>query len=158
MMTNEVATTINVTGDIFIIPNRASRLSECFKGYQEMYKEICKYNNKEFDPNMFIIETWMVAPELSDNLGDEGFIFEHEGKEFYVNPGRIKSFVPECFLSDVKEGDYIEFTYKNVKATEISKEKNEIKISINFKFRANQRDYRYRNFGNFEDVLTRVTR
>ena len=120
---------------------------------------------------------------LSNNLQAHGFTLQCDnGYRYHFSSGKVLGFLPNTALINCKEGDTISLVYPikpsmgcdipvkdlenipkdewdnhlvrfdNIDGTDTSPE---IMITMNITF--NQRDYRYRSFGNFEDVVEMVT-
>lgn len=149
-----------VSVDAFIIPNSAGYVHKfLLESYQKRYKaymtDICKQCGKEFDPKTDkIVQIWFTSKELkSDNLEAHGF--EYKGEYFTFRYG----YLPYPVLKDLKEGDSIDL---NLEATEDTWRRDDddicvkriivVPMHITFK----QLEYRYRNFGTFEECLERV--
>ena len=164
--TLETLENIVINGDIFIIPNRACKIDDYYEDFREKFLkeaiEICEINGFEFNKDEdHIIETWYLSNELGcDNIPDHDLYIVYDNKEYQIisTCGRQ---IPENFFRGHKEGDVV-----SVKLPCIIRESHlphhkgnvdgDIETVVEFRLKLNQGDYRYRRFGEFEDVLRKV--
>ena len=146
----------------FVIPNGAGYCHNfLLDSYKERYTryctDLCQQKGLIFDPdNDPLVQVWFGSDDLgSDNLEAHGFWAEDENYSFRYG------YLPLPLIKDIKEGDTmdLEFEIEKEMVREGEKhkyieygEKDRIKLHITF----DQRSYRYRNFGNFEDVVRKV--
>lgn len=149
--------TINATLEAFIIPNSANLVTDWMIPSQqermaEKAKKISAVAGCGFDATSDkLVQLWFVGMG-SENLVDHATMAEDENGNEYVLCADIER-LPEAVFRGHKEGDVIEVP---LPATCKGKSGN-IEVVINAKIKLNQRDYRYRRFGNFEEVLAQVT-
>lgn len=120
-------TTTNLHFQIFIVPNSAWTLQE---GYDwERWAEKC--------PNVTgaekMVQLWWFNP--TDSKGVDNSVC-HRGD----GHGIISEYVPASWLEGLNEGESRTLTFRG----------GDVKVT------ANQSSYRYRRFGNFEEVLSQV--
>lgn len=114
--------------EIFVVPNSAWTLNT---GYDwERWAEKCP--NLSGEEKM--VQLWWFNP--NDSRGVDNTVC-HYGDGHEV----ISEYVPASWISDLKEGESKVLTFNGGKVT----------------VTANQTSFRYRRFGNFEDVVTMVT-
>lgn len=154
--------TINTNASLFIIPNSACKLEGFFEFAREDRKadlsKLLEANGKSFDEETeYFVETWMHSTDLDcDNMCDHGFRLSIDGKEYWTElPNRD---FPKSLLDGHKEGEHIQVIYPLTAYPWRSEDDEEIDVNLNIDLELNQRDYRYRRFGNFEDVLKKVCR
>lgn len=178
--------TINADIKMFIVPNLASKFREELLDenhgmhYLVDVQEFAKINGKEFDPSVDrTVELWLTGEESlgSENLVDHGFRVALPDGDILSLPGyliREMVHVPYSMIEDVEEGDTISVTFPTKHITiECSKlgrwfvvdkcklnndSAKDIDIVLHFNITAAQEEYRYRNFGTFEECLQRVMR
>ena len=150
----------------------------------ERIERIAEINGFEFDrENDKLVQLWFVGKEScgSENLQDHGFHVGIDGYNYYFGAGIVPSFLPPVIFDGKKEGDVISVTIplkpnrtydlpieemldmdrKEMRShvvffDEEGEGGNGPEVFITFNIRLNQRDYRYRSFGDFEDVVARV--
>ena len=170
-------------GDIFIVPNKASipievkgdfkdinnrfsfytqeKLDEEIEFFGKETINICLENNlptyKAFGVRDCIdsygkeflkdhqIECWVTGGENGKNWNDHGLQKEELLNLQFGNKGKslFPSYFPESFFKDKKEDDHILLQVEDT--------------DIVFDLKLNQKDYRYREYGNFENALKCVT-
>lgn len=115
-------------GDVFIIPNR----------YHDGTAQIWITNNE------------------NDNMVDHGFyITANDGNEYYIPAGELPRRVnKEILPSSEGISKFVEFDVHPLNDG-FRKDKT-VTIKLLIALTANQLEYRYRNFGKFEDVLAAV--
>lgn len=162
--------------DIFIIPNKAACINKQYYIGEKLMKrseELATENGFIYYPEVTrMVQIWCVG-QGSDNMQDHGFHYKVGDKEysFYFD-----SYLPESALRFHNEGDIITLKMPFRPRYVFSKDEGGKKLwdkvidfeddpeapeaptfyfTVNMKL--NQRDYRYKNFGNFEEVLNTVT-
>ena len=155
---------MRVNVDAFIIPNSAGYVNDfLLDSYKERYNrymtDICQQCGVDFDTeNDKIVQIWFTSEELkSDNLEAHGFEYESDGlvQDFTFRYG----YLPYPVLKDLKEGDSIDLDLEATEDTWLKDDsdicvKRVIIVPMHITFR--QLEYRYRNFGTFEECLRRV--
>lgn len=160
---------------VFVIPNAAGYCHQfLLDSYKDRYKryctDLCAQKGIKFDPdNDPIVQVWF-ASDYDEKLGNDYLKEDNLGSDnleahgFWVEDADYSfqyAFLPLPLIKDIKEDDTmdLEFEIKKEMVIEGKKrkylehgEKNRIKLHITF----DQRSYRYRNFGNFEDVVRKV--
>lgn len=166
MKTNEM-----IKANIFIIPNASVKAAtEQPKSNFEFWAELEKIwfnivfedkivsitdNDKFYNESW--VQVWYCTPESSDSNWYDHLIdgyTELEGWE------PVSQYLPKSLFEGKKEGDVVTFTLpicrKAWRANPLNHstkiEYDKIKVSLTL----SQTKYRYRNFGNFEEVLKRV--
>ena len=142
-----------IKGYIFVVPNKASKISrdtDYAKENFEIYKK--EFGDVVTEDNM--VQIWAHnAPEegQQSNWSDHGVPTEVLEKAGIPNfqcgfwrDGLFHSYLPASWLKDKKEGEHLYLSYEN--GTE----------KAYFDLVCQQQNYRYEQFGNFEDVVERV--
>jgi hypothetical protein len=157
MATLHIKNGIDFDADIFIIPNSASMIKDFFNPEDQLKKmnAVCGVNGITFDPeNDFIIETWYVADQLCcENIADHDIYFNDEdGNECTLisDPGR---FLPAKLFESHKEGETITVSLP-MGLIKNYHEEHDVVVKVHMTL--NQGEYRYRRFGDFENVLDDV--
>lgn len=158
---------IEANADVFVVPNRAclgEQFSDFIKNDRiEGGRRFCKNNNLDFDPDKDkFIQVWITSEDLNqDNLGSHGFMIKNNNERLFCSSMYFE-YIPENLIRDMKEGDEKTLLYKNIEL-ETRKhsclhEKNPkiFKADLVLTLKANQRNYRYRDFGNFEDAMKSI--
>ena len=152
-----------IKGDIFVIPNHAGKAEDFLGSFSEKMaeygKKICEANGKMYDEdNDYFVQTWMVSEDAgSDNMARHGFDVDVDGEKYYI--WRLEENIPRQLI-DLSEGESatINLLGKGYRNSEDFTNDNYVDVMIPVIFTAAQTKYRYRNFGNFEDVIERVCR
>ena len=109
---------------------------------------------KEPDEDERYIQMWYVVKDLNcENLSDHGARVELDGETYYI--GMPTSFLPYSILKGKSDGDTIDVTFRNSWDIDLDHEDEET-VKITMHVTLNQKDYRYRNFGSFQEVLKKV--
>ena len=153
---------------VFVIPNAAGYcrqfwLKSVGKRVEKYSKDLCSQKGIEFDPeNDKVVQVWFVSKYnedlgndylKEDNLGSGDMSshgFRMDGKHYDFR----YSYLPYPLIKDVKEGDTMDLEFE-VETRDIDDNictSDTIKLHITFY----QHFYRYRSFGNFEDVVRKV--
>ncbi len=151
---------IEATVDMFIVPNCPARFLEGFSyenpapGYMNLRDDtidrIAKLNGVEIHKGEKLIQVWLTSKlELrSENLNDHGFrALSESGEEVHLHFNCHS--IPATMLNGKTEGEVFDMKIKCY-----DKEKNEYELLMHI--RCNQSEYRYRRFGNFENVLAEL--
>lgn len=157
---------ITFKGDVFIIPNRYDLFNNESYMSESQKKNIADMftaNGLTFDIHEDrVIQIWIVSrnpedPTDPNYLNTDNF-YDHGAKmkPFYIT-AKGSSVVPAKLFENLQEGEtttikipvYLE--YRN------SEELDDVSINtyINFELTARQRCYRYRQFGEFEEVFNK---
>ena len=149
-----------INGDIFIIPNRAAKIQDFFDFAQEEKKEImekiCRLNERVFDvDNEHCLETWICSEEFQcDNVADHNIhTLTTDGQRVTIGIDNGR-YIPSSLFKGHKEGETIEI--KIPIWISISHAETPINTVVTFRLTLSQTKYRYRIFGNFEEVFDRV--
>lgn len=155
-----------INGGIFIIPNHAPKIDNYYPNFREKkfnyMSAICAANGVEFDrANDHCIETWFFSHEMNcDNICDHSIHMVDDDTKITISVPSDRQ-IPECLLKGKKEGDILDIKLPVIVAFDGCQhafvEKGGVEIVMNFKFELCQKKTRYERFGNFEDVLYRVT-
>ena len=135
--------------DAFVVPNQATtfgRLKEW--GKQVWLKKLAELNEIEMDDDDRMVEIWMVSEDdlKSTNLRDHGF--KINGKHAHIG----SCYLPAKIFYGKVEGDSIRLTFPvYVGAPYLDGETEETEMTADVTL--NQKAYRYRRFGNFEDAM-----
>jgi hypothetical protein len=146
--------TLDVTCDLFIIPNPASPYADNDGFYKNRIDKVYEDNGITANADDAIIQIWLV--ETGDQIDDHGNsdnIIRH-GMAI-LNEDRTKEYIqPRCELVPAKlfeghkEDDVVEFKYHY--------NEDDLDVMITFHGTLAQTKYRYRNSGTFEEVLKHV--
>ena len=148
---------VTIDADIFVIPNGACRIDQFLsESTQERFRkdiaEIAELNGLEFDPNDKLVELWWTErsddEDHCDNLCRHTFEFSDENGNIVKTARLDCEHIPHKWLKNLKEGETMELIVPIVTMTS----GYTAKVSV----RANQKDYRYGRFGNFEEVVSDV--
>ena len=166
MTNNNITVTANA--ECFVIPNHAGTCDQYIfgKAYREdTVRMICEANGESFDSKQDnLIQIWITSDELhSDNVECHGFHIEIDGKDNYCHLPQYSICLPKQVLPAI-EGEVKELVIPNCTAETSARwlkknpeaEEEEFQFTLVLNLKANQKEYRYRNFGNFEDVVRYV--
>lgn len=159
---------INATAnaEIFIIPNRACKLSGILDfakdKFRKLGEDVCASSGTSFDESKdYFVETWITAEEDlgSENLADHGFRIKLSDNQYVrVCGGEISIDIPSSLLKDLREGkETVQITFNNLQGRIITNKDydNAVDAIVNLTLNLTgaQTKYRYRRYGNFEDTL-----
>lgn len=113
---------------IFVVPNSAWTLNSGFD-WKRLAKKLPNVSGEEK-----MVQLWWFNP--NDSAGVDNTVC-HFGDGHEI----ISEYVPASWIADLKEGESKVLTFNGGKVT----------------VTANQRSYRYGHFGNFEQVVAKVT-
>lgn len=146
---------IEFNAEAFIVPNHAGKLKDFWsKSTSEQVKEIATnvLGNKPVEDETYV-QMWYVAKDIGcDNLVDHGANVEIDGEKHII--GLRSCYLPYTLLRDKIEGDTVDVTFTNY-ARGLDDEPG-YGIPITMHVTLNQKDYRYRRFGEFQEVLRGV--
>ena len=150
--------TVTINADAFIIPNAPVKISDSYyrERREKRAKEICNASGIEFDENAKLIQCWFTNEDC-DNLQDHGSRVEIDGKQWYIESGRIDSLIPANFFKGLKEGDTVDITLPVVvREYKRGEDPDKMDIDLCIHLTLNQKSYRYSRFGTFEEVLANL--
>lgn len=164
MKTIDMTNGLTINAQLFIIPNHACHISGLFDFAQADHlarmKKICELNGLEFDPEKdWLVECWYLSEELGcENIPNHNIrVLNENGKRCTI--GVENRYLPSNIFKGKKEGETISVklpVWMRVEG-EDKEFPNGKDIVADFTISLDQTKYRYRRFGNFEDVLSRVT-
>ena len=146
MVAVETFQTIQMSADMFIIPNSTNVISnERILSFQKGMIDLCKLNGLTEDLEEKMVQVWLTN-DKSDNINDHGI--KIDGKQYYPSCSNI----PYTLIKNVKEGEtatvkFFGYDHSGEKA---------VKVVFEIQLTAKQLDYRYKRFGSFEETLKRV--
>ncbi|MCM1440210.1 MAG: hypothetical protein NC131_13555 [Roseburia sp.] len=145
--------------EVFIIPNEGGLVTKWLsesvqKSMTEDINAIAELSGFEFDPKKdVLVQLWFCGMEC-ENLVDHFVHAEDEdGNKVMFRAGNIGN-LPAKIFDGKKEGDTIDITFPVTvfnRGEDIEKE-----ITVKATVTLAQTKYRYRRFGNFEEVLKQV--
>ncbi len=132
----------NLDCNVFIIPNSMTKKSRfLLSSFVDRLEKISSLNGiQDEDPE--VVQTWFVGGN-SDNMTDHGFKLPDGTR---INNGVLLHYIPYKLLCGHKEGDTVSYIVP------IGDDVVELNCTLK------QLDYRYRNFGRFEECLDYVYR
>lgn len=146
-----VELSIAATGDIFIIPNHALKVSE-LASYKTQIYDTASLNGIVLTDDNLMVQVWISSKDLhSDNCIDHGFVADGPTGSYRVNASvtsPVMSYLPAKMLANIKEGDTFQVKFGFVEDGSC--------ITVTMELTAAQTKYHYRGFGNFEDALAHV--
>jgi hypothetical protein len=157
---DETEDKVTITGtlavDAFIIPNSPTRINDLFMDSAKLdILQLAIDNHQILEPaNDKIVNLWLVSEE-GDNLSDHGLTVTSGDKEYYLPYfGDTFDNIPAHFFEGLCEGENL-----NLKVTRWGRKVNdkETEVDITVKMCLAQSKYRYRRFGDFQDVLYKLT-
>ena len=151
----------------FVVPNAAGYcrqfwLKSIRERVEKYSKALCSQKGIEFDPEHDkVVQVWFVS-RYDEDLGNDylkennlnssdmsSHGFRMDGKHYNFRYCHL----PYPLIKDVKEGDTIDLEFGvSTKDEDDNRTYDTIKLHVTF----DQRSYRYRSFGNFEDVVRKV--
>lgn len=152
---------VKCNADIFVIPNMASLAKDRLFNSEkivETFRNLAEMNQLQYDPdNDKLVQLWYTSEDdlATSNLKDHGGHVENEDGTLYTiklanDLGRL----PESFFRGKTEGETINIKIPAWAYTRSSDKRMDIILDMTLTL--NQHDYRYSNFGNFEDVVKYV--
>lgn len=150
---------IEFNAEAFIIPNHAGKLEDFWfdSVRTEAKKQAARVLGHEPKENDWFVQLWYVAKDLNcENLVDHNAYVDIDGKNYVI---RMDScFLPYEILKDKDDGDTVDVYFTNGRRDWDDEDEKPSQIEIVMHVTLNQHDYRYRNFGTFQQVLNKVTR
>lgn len=142
----------NLNGEMFIVPNKISYPAGWLSGSDlQLMCENARNNGVEYVEGMPMIQVWLVVPGMSNNAGDHGI---NVTEDVRVSLNRYATLIPAPVLEKVNEGDSVELTFSGISRDCVKETKEDCMVTMNVV--AKQRDYRYRRFGDFDEVYNKV--
>lgn len=145
--------TIKATGDVFIIPNSASKVSGyAYSETRDRLKDVAVRNGLDANEDFKASEIWIVGTGDLDteNFVDHGAVI---GDEWV----RVKSgLIPCSLIRDVKEGESFTVRLPAYAAKRKGTLDDREEVIVEMTLTARQKAYRYRNFGTFEECAKRT--
>lgn len=134
--------------EAFVVPNTAGTMRDLWLGSsKEAMMKLAELNGFEITDDDSLIEVWVKSDE-TDNMTDHGV--DIDGLHVTVPC----NYLPYKILEGKVEGEVIHVvfpaTYRRPGHVK------EIHTTVEADITLNQRGYRYRQFGNFEDAVKRV--
>ena len=154
---NGEVTGIEFNAEAFIIPNKSGKITDFWSGsVTNSVKEVAtSVLGKEPDKNERYVQMWYVAKDLNcDNLADHGAIVEIDGKKHNIR--LASSYLPYSILKGKNDGDVIDVVFRNAYHEWLNDDVDAAGEPITMHVTLNQKDYRYRNFGSFQETLKKV--
>ena len=154
---------VTVEADVFIIPNSVGTLSQFMADHVRnridnyangiMEATGLEYDNKKEK----FVECWF-CNNVSDNFADHGIDIQINGKEYRIFPGTINNHLPVSIFEGHVEGDKVKVIIPGVECIinydRKSKDKEITKvIDLEMILTLNQKSYRYKNYGTFDELL-----
>lgn len=146
---------LEVTGDVFVIPNCAVTTKKCEgnprrERYQKEMESLLAASGvaSPFGEEIVMFESWIVLEDDldTDNLADHpGHFIGTDGKEH--STGHILNYLPAALFEGKVEGDVVDIKIP------IGLFKFNPDFSVILHLTLDQKNYRYRSFGNFENAL-----
>ena len=130
---------MNFQADVFIIPNTIGTFKK--EEHNHLNAKLARWGFSErFKEGDTIIQIW-IASDASDNWADHGApqeifnLLEPTGKNYFPQ------YFPASIFQNKKEGETVDLMLEGVHQLTLT---------------CNQLNYRYKNFGNFEDAYNYV--
>ncbi len=147
--TEKTANTVVIKADIFIVPNEAMDFQDFGHNKEWLAEKLKKHLGIMPSEDEKLVQVWITS-EKSDNWDHPGSLQEELGIEYNLLDdsrenrlmGYFPSRLPESILSGKREGDIIRLRHKT--------------YDVDIELTCKQQEYRYRNFGAFEEVLKYV--
>lgn len=151
----------SIEADVFIIPNSLAVMGRDNKYWNfvdtDLFYSSRKANGIDTDDTSANVQVWITNTE-HDNMVDHVFGVTTKNGDKYV--GRLYGYLPVEIFDGKVEGDTIEVNLLGNFAKKIGSSYIDIDISKYFyvagKLKLNQLSYRYRRFGRFEEVLSKL--
>ena len=148
---------IEFNAEAFIIPNHSGKLEDfTFSSVRKDIKEVAtRLLGKEPDEDERYVQMWYVVKDLNcDNLSDHGARVEIDGEKHSI---RLAScFLPYSILKGKDDGDVVDVVFRNNYNAWFNDDVDSEGEPITMHVTLNQKDYRYRNFGSFQETLRKV--
>lgn len=151
---NGEVTGIECNAKAFIVPNHSGKLEDfLFSSTRKDIKEIAtSVLGKEPDKDERYVQMWYVVEDLNcDNLGDHGARVEIDGEKHNIR--LASSFLPYSILKGKNDGDVVDVVFRNTYNAWINDDADAAGEIVTMHVTLDQKNYRYRNFGSFQEVL-----
>ena len=146
---------VKASGKVFIIPNSAPLASELMVKPKEAYEDAKKMLaasgiEQRYKDDAILVEVWIVSEDLNtENLNcHNGRYVGEDGKRHIIDG--VGPYIPYEIFEGKREGDVVDVVYPSTMSRMDG-------VELNLQLTLAQKEYRYRNFGDFEDVLRKVT-
>lgn len=151
------ADVIKLQGEIFVIPNRAIISKDEFSIRMERrIKEVCELNNVPFNAESDLIGYfWIVMSNYGcHNFSDDAIMVKSDGVCYFIE-ALNRGYFPLSLFEEKTERDTI-----NIKIPIEISDMDGGKVKDNqyaiLTLKLNQRGYRYKYFGRFEEVIDSI--
>ena len=141
--------------DVFVIPNKASKVSGkkfVEDGFYGRIEAVFNKNKMTMDLNDWLIQIWFTGSGC-DNWEDHYPVTQLDGEDYYV---RFASYdIPYTLCKEWREGETATLTMP-VELISVN-DRNKIKKQLwTLRLTPRQKEYRYKNFGDFESARVKV--
>lgn len=136
-----------INGEMFVVPNSATKFDSKYQSSITSMKEISSVYNMEVTDETLLVEIW-VTDDNSENWSCHGVPESCQSIAEWLPGARSPlglqwpSYIPYDLVKDLKEGETLDVNFPN---------------GYIVKLTANQKSYRYKRYGNFEEVVNYVT-
>jgi hypothetical protein len=171
--TGETYQLVTVNCDAFIIPNGASKVDLSWSMGQDLAnfcEKVAELNNLPYDKEQDLhLQLWL-ANDDNENIARHGLHLDVDGDKYVFHESKLED-LPVSFFQGYEEGDIVtirvpmEPSYANIGGQRVEYREfaedhveNIPKFLVTFNIKLNQKDYRYRRFGTFENTLAAVCR
>ncbi len=150
--TNRISPVDVFEADIFIIPNSAMKKedTQCMDGFIEGGELF--YGKDAVDTNDIFVQIWATGCGV-DNWSLDGTNPLNLLRPFSDNCIRFPSWIPLSMIEDKSEGDVMDIT---VNGQILDGDNKRIDAQYIMRFTLNQLGHRYKQYGNFEEVLANI--
>lgn len=144
--------------EVFIIPNQGGLITNWLsESVQNEFKknigEIAELSGREFNPETDkIVQLWFTGMDCDNMVDHYAWAEDENGNKLSFRASNI-GHLPASFFDGKKEGDTIDISFP-VRAYDSADRATDITVKAHVTLA--QSKYRYRRFGNFEDVLAKV--
>ena len=147
---------IEFNAEAFIIPNHSGKITNFWlDDAARKAKEIAtNVLGEEPNDDESYIQMWYVAKDLGcDNLVDHSAWVDIDGEEYIIRMD--SSYLPYTVLKGKNDGDTIDVSFISGRREWDKTPEGDIEVLMHVTL--NQKYYRYRRFGSFNEVLRKVT-
>ena len=155
---------IEASAEVFIVPNHSCKLNPEYMTELNRIvniQKIMRANNLMYDYKADdVVQLWFTSKDDlgSENLGDHGFKFYTEDNKYsvYASESSVLNHLPKKMFEGLNEGEtrtiFIPMNDAEVYNHNIGYE-DKADIELRLTVTAAQTKYRYKNYGNFEEVF-----
>lgn len=146
---------IEFNAEAFIIPNSAGKITDFWtdSAAEETKEMATNVLGEEPNDDESYIQMWYVAKDLGcDNLVDHSAWVDIDGEEYRIRMD--SSYLPYTALKGKNDGDTIDVSFISGRREWDKTPEGDIEVLMHVTL--NQKDYRYRRFGSFEETLMKV--